>query len=63
MGVYDEIFDEENDEIMRDVRARQAEVAEMYKRFDADPRLWEEDRAKLEAEGWKFVDTHADELR
>jgi len=40
MDAYDEIFDDEKDEIMRDLRERQAEVREMYKRFDANPHLW-----------------------
>jgi hypothetical protein len=62
MDAYDEIFDEEQDEIMRDVRMRQAEVAEMYKRFNADPRLWAEHHAKLEAEGCKFVYEPANKL-
>jgi len=56
MDAYDEIFDDENDEIMRGVRERQSEVAEMYKRFNTDPRLWEEDRKKLKAEGCNFLD-------
>ena len=63
MDEYDELFAEENDEIMRGVRERQAEVAEMYKRFNADPRLWEEHHARLKAEGWKFVECPANELR
>jgi len=56
MSTYTDFFDEEKDEIMCDLRERQAEVREMYKRFDADPRLWAEHQAKLESEGWKFVD-------
>jgi len=55
MSEYTDLFDEEQDEIMRDLRKRQAEVHEMYKSFDADPRLRAEHRAQLEAEGWKFV--------
>nr|AGS53113.1 hypothetical protein [uncultured bacterium contig00036] len=56
MSEYTDIFDEEKNEIMRDLRDRQAEVREMYKHFDENPHLWAEHDAKLEAEGWKFVD-------
>ena len=63
MDAYDEFFSEEHDEIMRDLRDRQAEVREMYKRFNADPRLWEDDVAQLKAEGWKFVEGPASEAR
>jgi len=59
MDEYDELFDEEQDEIMRGVRERQAEVAEMYKCFNADPRLWDEDLAKIRAAGWKIVESPA----
>ena len=55
MSEYTDFFDEEKNEIMRDLRQRQANVREMYKRFDADPSLWAEHRAKAEVEGWKFV--------
>ena len=60
MDAYDEIFDEERNEIMRDLRNRQAEVRAMRK---ANPRYWEESRAELEAEGWKFIDSPANQLR
>ena len=63
MDTYDELFSEEHDEIMRDLRNRQAEVREMYKRFDADPRLWEEHIAQLKSEGWKFVEGPASDAR
>jgi predicted Fe-S protein YdhL (DUF1289 family) len=53
MDAYDEIFDEERNEIMRDLRDRQAEVRALSK---ANPRYWEESRARMEAEGWKFID-------
>lgn len=56
MSEYTDFFDEEKNEIMRDLRQRQAEVREMYKRFDANPHLWAEHRAEIEAAGWKFVD-------
>ena len=36
------------------LRNQQAEVREIYKRFDTNPRLWEEYYVELEAEGWKF---------
>jgi hypothetical protein len=45
MDSYDELFDEEHDEIMRDVRERQAETWEIMERFEDDPegfRRWEE---------------------
>jgi hypothetical protein len=35
----------------------------MYKRFNADPRLWEEDRNRIRAAGWKFVGDPVEELR
>ena len=63
MDTYDEIFDDEKDEIMRDLRERQAEVREMYKRFDANPHLWKEHRDKLESGGCRFIDYPADAPR
>jgi len=56
MDAYDELFSEEHDEIMRGVRERKARVSEMYERFNADPRLWEEDLAEIRAAGWKIVE-------
>ena len=61
MDAYDELFSE--DEIMRGVRERKAHVSEMYERFNADPRLWDEHLAQLKAEGWKFVEDPASEAR
>ena len=61
MDAYDELFSEEHDEIMRDVWERKARVSEMYERFGSDPRFFEEERAKFEAEGWKFVECPASE--
>jgi len=37
MSRYTDMLDEEHNEIMRDVRERQAEAREAYKRFDVDP--------------------------
>jgi hypothetical protein len=34
---YREMMDEENDEIMREMRDRQAEVRAIQKRFEGDP--------------------------
>ena len=51
MAVHAEVFDEDN-EIMQDVRKRRAEVAEMAR---ANPNFWEEVRAEMIAEGFKFV--------
>jgi hypothetical protein len=45
MDSYDELFDEEHDEIMRDVRERQAHVAAMRERYKDDPegyQRWED---------------------
>jgi len=61
MSEYTDLFDEEKNEIMRDLRQRQAEVREMYEHFDANPHLWAEHRAKTEAAGWKFVDYSKDD--
>ena len=52
MDEYDELVSDENDEIMQDVWKRKAESAEARR---ANPRYGEELRARMEAEGWKFV--------
>jgi len=50
------MLDEEQDEILRDMRNRQAEVRAERERFGDDQQYWAMQRAELEAQGVKFVD-------
>jgi hypothetical protein len=53
-----DMLDEEHNEIMRDVRARQAEVREMYKRFEGDPEgLKRERESNLARLGFRYEPT------
>jgi hypothetical protein len=52
---YREMMDERNDEIMCDVRERQAHVMAMYERHKGDPEgLRREEDAIFERLGWQF---------
>ncbi|MDR1788134.1 MAG: hypothetical protein LBR16_06765 [Treponema sp.] len=55
MSRYTDILDEEHNEIMRDVRNRQAEAEAIYKRFEGNPegyRQWMD--ADLAKHGWRL---------
>jgi hypothetical protein len=55
---YREMMDEENDEIMRDVRDRQAQVRELYRLFAGDREgLRRHEEAALAKLGFKVVPT------
>ena len=43
------------DEVMRDVWQRKAEASKISTEWKKNPKLHEEFKAKLEAEGWHFV--------
>jgi hypothetical protein len=52
---YREMMDERNDEIMCDVRERQAQVLEMYERHKGDPEgLRQEEDAMYARLGWRL---------
>jgi hypothetical protein len=58
MSRYTDMLDEEHNEIMRDVRARQAEAWEAYKRFSVDPEGFRrEEAAALEKLGFRSEPT------
>jgi hypothetical protein len=44
------------DEIMEGVMQRKAELNELYPTFEALHKHLEEERPRLEKEGWKFID-------
>jgi hypothetical protein len=50
--INDDLYE---DEVMRDVWERKAHVAAMYPTWEAYMKHLDEDRPRLEAEGWKFV--------
>jgi hypothetical protein len=50
--INDDLYE---DEVMRDVWERKAHVAARYPTWEASMKHLDEDRPRLEAEGWKFV--------
>jgi hypothetical protein len=52
MDNYDDLF---VDEVMRDCWARKAHVAEKYGGWEGLMKHMDEDRPRLEKEGWKFI--------